>query len=182
MNTKESIEGTSIRVDTMDVTMQINAIMKKFNSQNARYQIALAGAPYVEQVYKSLAYPNKAGRDVHLFFGYKIARGNWQKSIQELSKRRKYLRDLGLSIVGPRYNNRGLKNAVTGSTDKNAAANYAHMIYGSARAYMQRITLNAVNKSAPMAIPAMEREALKLLNQAAGERSNTPAPNQLSLF
>lgn len=159
----------NIQIDTSDVTRQINAIMKKFDDPETRYQVALAGAPFVTQVYRSLAYPNKANRQTHKFYGFTIARGNWQKSIQELSQRRKYLRQIGLAVVGPRYNRRGSKS-VTGTTEKNAAANYAHMIYGSARAYMQRITLEAVNKSASMAIPAMEREALKLLNQAAGSR------------
>jgi len=160
---------TSIQTDTSDVQRQINAIMKKFDDPQTRYQVGLAGAPFVEQVYRSLTYPNKANRETHKFYGYTIARGNWQKSIQELSKRRKYLREIGLVVVGPRYNRRGSKSVI-GTSEANAAAGYAHMIYGGARAYMQKITLNAVNKAAPMAIPAMEREALKILNQAAGSR------------
>ena len=151
-----------------DVTREISRIMKTVTGPEMRYRVAMAGSPYVMQVYKRLTYPNKAGREIHTFYGTKVARGNWQKSVEELSQRRRRIKVAGVAIVGPRYNRRSKSARIVGRTEKTAWANYAHMIYGSARAYYQRITMQALTQSAPAALPAMLNESKKIFNQATG--------------
>lgn len=153
---------------TEAVTREISRIMKTVTGPEMRYRVAMAGSPYVLQAYKPLTYPNKARREIHNFYGTKVVRGNWQKSVEELSQRRRRLKVAGVAIVGPRYNRRSKSARVVGRTEKSAWANYAHMIYGSARAYEQRITLKALQASAPTALPAMLAESVKIFNQATG--------------
>ena len=161
----------SIQVTGIDaVTREISRIMKTVTGPDMRYRVAMAGSPYVLQAYKPLTYPNKAGRQVHYFYGTKIARGNWQKSIEELSQRRRRLKVAGVAVVGPRYNRRSRSARIVGKTEKSSWANYAHMIYGSARAYEQRITFKALQASAPIALPAMLAESVKIFEQATGRR------------
>lgn len=143
-----------------------NQMFQNINSPERRYEISQAGTPFVLNAYKNLTYPNKQGREVHYFYGQPVRRGNWQKSVQDLSVKRIRIRRTGVSIVGPMYRRAKTKTA-RGTTDNNAAANYAHMIFGSARAYEKQITMQAFNQAAPQALPAMAAAAAKITNSAA---------------
>ena len=167
-----SIQVTGIN----EVTREITRIMKTVTGPEMKYQVAMAGSPHVLRVYNHYTYPNKQNRKVHFFYGEAVFRGNWAESIEELSFRRKRLRVSGYAAVGPRYNvssrfaSRAGKNRrrVVGSNMDIAWANYAHMIYGSARAYYQKITVKVLTTSAPTALPAMLAESVKIFNQATG--------------
>jgi len=67
----------SIQVTGTDaVVREISRIMKTVTGAEMRYRVAIAGSPYVMQVYKRLTYPNKQRREIHTFYGTKVARGN----------------------------------------------------------------------------------------------------------
>ena len=169
----------SIQVTGIDaVTREISRIMKTVTGPDMRYRVAMAGSPYVLMKYNYFTYPNKQNRKVHYFYGEAVLRGNWAESIEELSFRRKRLRVAGLAAVGPRYNisskfsvrKTGRRRRIIGSNFDIAWANYAHMIYGSARAYYQKITSKVLVASAPIALPAMLAESVKIFEQATGRR------------
>ena len=170
-----SIQVTGVN----EVTREITRIMKTVTGPEMKYQVAMAGSPYVLMKYNYFTYPNKQNRQIHYFYGEAVWRGNWAESIEELSFRRKRLRTAGYAAVGPRYNVSSRfaaragkeRRRIVGSNMDNSWANYAHMIYGSARAYYQKITVKVLTASAPMALPAMLAESKRIFELATGKKA-----------
>lgn len=86
--------------------------------------------------------------------GNKIATyliGNLRNSIVDITEIKKRYRKSGGGIVGPVYRKRALKSGQYGSTPKNADGYYAHMLFGSAKAFQQEVTGRALsNKRGPI--------------------------------
>lgn len=128
---------------------------------STRLRIARAAAPIVVAAARTVTpvYPLK----YHLFKRRngkvtKVISGNLRLSTQDMSQRRSRIAQRGIAIVGPRYGRSG-GGAVVGSTEANAYGNYAHMVYGSARAYGQRVSARASAAAGAAATAAMQREA-----------------------
>lgn len=137
-----------------------------FSGPKTRLRIAQAGAPVVVTAMRAASpmynrpyhtFKRKDGKVV------KVMAGNLKLSTQALAKRRKKIRDAGVEIVGPRY---GRSTAsVVGGTEATAVANYAHMIYGSARAFGQKVTNKAERAATSPAASAMANEVTKVLRE-----------------
>jgi hypothetical protein len=127
-----------------------------------RLRIARAAAPIVVAAART-ATP-RYSKPYHIFKRKngkvsKVLAGNLTLSTQDISLRRTRIAQRGVVIVGPRYGRSG-GGAVIGSTEANAYGNYAHMVYGSARAYGQRVSARATAAAGAAAMAAMQREAL----------------------
>ena len=166
--TQES-DPSAIRVTGIDEVMrEVSRILKTVSGPDMRYRVAMAGSPYVLMKYNYFTYPNRQMQRVHYFYGVPILRGNWSQSIEEISQRRRRIKVAGIAVVGPRYNTKSHSKQPVGKSAEKSWANYAHMIYGSARAYQQRVTFRVLDASAPLALPAMLNESKKIFNQATG--------------
>lgn len=151
------IEVTGVKgINKALLTLAIN--MAK---PDTRLRIARVGAALVVPAMRSVTPMYR--RNYHLFKRrdgsvLKVLAGNLTLSTQDLSQRRKRIADKGVVIVGPRYGRSGGAKTI-GGAEASAYGNYAHMVYGSARAYGQQVAAKAAAKAGAAAMAAMQREA-----------------------
>lgn len=144
-----------------------SAIIRK--PENKR-QIAKSAAAIVVQGIQS---ETPIGRKIHARWrkGAKVATyvpGNLQKSVQDLADRfPRYLKYTNV-IVGPVYSRRS--NGVNlGANKRNADGYYAHMIYGSAKAFGDKVSIRGAKKVEAQAVAAMKAAAQKVIEMAKGK-------------
>ena len=152
-----AISNFAESVVELDNIMQQITITKRNEITKAAEPIALAA--YKNHVELSVE-PHKfyvKGKGVK----YNIMPGNLRRSIQIVSdvKNFKYL----TSAIGPLYKDAG--KGVTLNSDSKTDGFYAHMIYGSTKAWIKRVK-NIAEKSAQMAvISKMSSEAMVMAKQ-----------------
>jgi ribosomal protein L17 len=152
-----AISNFAESVIELDNIMQQITITKRKEITKAAEPIALA------------AYRNhvEISTKAHKFYvkgkglKYNIMPGNLRRSIQIVSdvKNFKYL----TSAIGPLYKDAG--SGVTLSSEAKADGFYAHMIYGSTKAWVKRVKNLAERASQMAVINKMSGEALKMAKQ-----------------
>lgn len=106
---------------------------------------------------------SKAGKGKGVIVGaYKA--GHLEQAVQVLSATQ--LKRARVGVIGPRRNGPGPKYGFSkGKNPRNVDAYYAHMIYGSARAFRTRIMESALQQAGPQAARIIEDEVLKILSK-----------------
>ena len=82
--------------------------------------------------------------------------GNLRRSVRVLP-----LKKTAKAVIGPRVRKRTAKRV--GTSQRNANAFYAQMIYGSARAFQKRIMIAALQSQQSAALRIIERETRKVI-------------------
>lgn len=154
---------------------ELNKFLSGFTLVNRR-RIAKAGAPYLINAAQNLA-PNsqkihyryqtaKLIKSVRAPKGYgrKVAEyhpGNLDRSIIDIGEKRRSVAKGYKVVVGPYY--QSWKQEPKGAFKGNRVdAYYAHMIYGSSRAFQQRVMIAALNIAKAQIRTAMISEAVKV--------------------
>lgn len=149
-------------VGVRDMNQALTALALNMATPEVRLRIARAGAAVMVPVARAVT-PRFRGK-YHIFKrkNGKVTRvlsGNLILSTQDLSQRRSRISRKGVVIMGPRYGRSGGADVV-GRSEANAYGNYAHMVYGSTRAYGQQVSARATARAGAAAAAAMQREAL----------------------
>ena len=152
-----AISNFAESVIELDNIMQQITIVK-------RNEITKAAEPIALDAYKNLV---PKSNKPHKFYvkgkglKYNIMPGNLQRSIQIVSdvKNFKYL----TSAIGPVYKNAG--KGVTLGNESKADGFYAHMIYGSTKAWVKRVKNKAERASQMAVVNKMSGEAIKMAKQ-----------------
>ncbi len=95
----------------------------------------------------------------------KYARGNLRKSTIDLAERKSKYNKLPLAIIAPYYARSKGGKRVIGTSKANADGYYAHMVYGSALAYQQKVLLKGLNIASKSALTIMIRKANQIIDQ-----------------
>ena len=159
-----------------DAVLEMEKIMRVVSLEQ-RHEIINSATPIALQVYKSLV---PVSKKTHYFsswgekqnklgigryereYHYKIEPGNLKRSIQILSDiLKKYKWKLG--AVGPHYIKDMGEGTLLNSGDKYNGF-YAHMVYGSAKAWRQKIVLKARYLAQIPVFKAMSQEARAQIN------------------
>jgi hypothetical protein len=154
-----------------EVVIELNDILSNI-TVDKRMDVINAGMPAALNIYKSLIPESKKEHKVSTFskgvgksagsadYRYIVKPGNLKRSIKDLSKLlKKYKWTNG--AIGPHYNPQPI-GSVLNSEDKYDGF-YAHMIYGSAKAWRTKIVLKAKNMSASVVYPEMIAEAREII-------------------
>lgn len=178
MEVSFQVEGTAATVTAM------RSVLDSVSGPENRLKIARAAVPYIQdaaraaspifkgptgehylydtpKLLKRLRAPNGQGRIKTIYQA-----GNTAVSIQDLSKRRIKLARAGIAVIGPLVRRSKAKGPL-GTSEANADAAYAHFIYGSARAFGQKVMQKALNAAGTTALNAMERVALRMMEAEA---------------
>lgn len=96
--------------------------------------------------------------------------GNIQNSIIDIADRKKKLRTYRV-IIGPFYRGwkRKLKSGVYGATERTADGYYAHMIYGSAKAFRREVTGAALQSKRTAILTNIRGKLLKYFREEAAK-------------
>lgn len=111
------------------------------------------------KVSRGLKAPNGLGNRVATYF-----RGNLRNAITDIANRKKKYRTFRV-IIGPFYRGRSLKSGQYGSTEKNADGYYAHMVFGSSKAFKREVTGKALTNKRGVIINSIRSELLKFFRQ-----------------
>ena len=154
-----------------ETVIELDSILSKITVEK-RMDVINAGMPAALSVYKSLIPMSKKDHKVSAFakgvvksgskkeYKYTVKPGNLKRSIKSLSELlTKYKWKTG--AIGPHY-----KVQPDGSflnSDEKYDGFYAHMIYGSAKAWRTKIVIKAKNMSASIVYPKMIAEAKEVV-------------------
>lgn len=159
----------SLTVDQQDlrrISRAMERTIKLVGDKQTRLDVAKAGAKPVIDAARQLA-PVYTKAPFHFggrnASGAKILSGNLRLSIQDLTGR---LKRAGRIIIGPLVKRKGGAK-VYGRNERNANAYYAQMIYGSARAFGERVTQRAMLAVSSTALNRMKKEADKKIDVIA---------------
>lgn len=178
MELKIDIEGI------YELSKEFKEVSKNLTNVDARREVAQAAVPYVipaiqnaspvgkrihkryntPKLTKKLRSPKGYGRVIATYYP-----GNLRKSVLDLATRKSKFKKSPVVVVAPYYGRRGSKGDF--GKGKRVDAYYAHMVYGGAEAYQQKVLLKGLNIAATVAIPAMKRkfeELLKVEKQRTG--------------
>ena len=178
MEVSFQVTGTEATIAAM------RSVLASVSGAENRLKIARAGVPFIQdaarasapifkgptgehylydtpKLLKRLRAPNGQGRIKTIYQA-----GNTAVSIQDLSERRVKIAKSGVAVVGPLVRRSKAKGPL-GTTEANADAAYAHFIYGSAKAFGQKVMQKALNAASTQALNAMERTALRIMEAEA---------------
>lgn len=159
----------SLTVDQQDlrrISRAMERTIKLVGDKQTRLDVAKAGAKPVIDAARQLApvYTKAATHTVTLRGkSVRIISGNTRLAIQDLSGR---LKRAASVIIGPIIKRRGTAK-MYGRNERNANAYYAQMIYGSARAFGERVTQRALLTVSSTALNRMKKEADKKIDVIA---------------
>lgn len=150
-----------------EAVVDLDNIMSKI-TQSERARVTKAAAPVVLSAYRNFV-PQSTKE--HRFYSrgmdrasgpkYFIKPGNLRRSIQDISDAKRW-RTLFTSI-GPLYKDAGV--GVTLNSDAKTDGFYAHMIFGSTKAWISKVRNKAEKASRMAAISKMSSEALKVAKE-----------------
>jgi hypothetical protein len=154
-----------------ECVLELDDILSKI-TVDKRIDVINAAMPAAINIYKSLIPVSKKEHKISTFskgvgkadgngnYRYIVKPGNLQRSVKGLSQLlQKYKWTNG--AIGPHYNPQPI-GSVLNSEDKYDGF-YAHMVYGSAKAWRQKIVLKAKTMSASVVYPKMVAEAKELV-------------------
>lgn len=169
---------------TQGTIAAMRSVLGSVSGAENRLKIARAAVPYIQdaaravtpifkgptgehylydtpKLLKKLRAPNGKGRIKTIYRA-----GNTAVSIQDLSERRTKIAKAGVAVVGPLIRRSKAKGPL-GTTEGNADAWYAHMIYGSAKAFGNKVMQKALTAAGTTSLNAMERIALRMMEAEA---------------
>jgi len=154
-----------------ETVIELNDILSKITIDK-RMDVINAGMPAAINVYKSLIPISKKEHKISTFakgvgksggnadYRYIVKPGNLQRSIKGLSQLlKKYKWNSG--AIGPHYLAQPIGSTL--NSEQKYDGFYAHMVYGSAKAWRQKIVLKAKNMSASVVYPKMVAEAKEVV-------------------
>jgi hypothetical protein len=154
-----------------ETVLELNDILMNI-TVDKRMDVINAGMPAAINVYKSLIPQSKKEHKISTFakgvgksggsakYRYIVKPGNLQRSIKGLSELlNKYKWTNG--AIGPHYNPQPIGSTL--NSEQKYDGFYAHMIYGSAKAWRQKIVMKAKSMSASVVYPKMILEAKELV-------------------
>lgn len=146
-----------------DAVVELDNLMRRITIEK-RKEIAKAAEPIALDAYRNLVPKSK---EAHKFFvggkgmKYNIIPGNLRRSIKIISNEKNLLKST--SAIGPLYKDAG--KGATLNSDSKTDGFYAHMIYGSTRAWVLKVK-NKAERSAQLAvIQTMSQEALRVAKE-----------------
>lgn len=181
---------SALQIDKADleaVAAELRKMMDGISEQEKRREIVKPAGDLVQGIAQSIsprsARPHFRYRTAKLTkslrapkgMGQKVATylpGNLANSIIDIADRKKKYRT-GRVIIGPYYRSWKtlLKSGVYGKTDKTADGYYAHMVYGSARAFRKNVT-GAALQFAKAAVLAIISKGVEKYFDQAGQKNN----------
>jgi len=154
-----------------ETVIELNDILSKITIDK-RIDVINAGLPSAINVYRSFIPESKKEHKISTFakgvgksggndkFRYIVKPGNLKRSIKGLSDLlKKYKWKTG--AVGPHYLPQPIGSTL--NSEQKYDGFYAHMVYGSAKAWRQKIVLKAKNMSASIVYPKMAAEAKEIV-------------------
>jgi hypothetical protein len=154
-----------------ETVIELNDILTKITVEK-RMDVINAAMPSALAVYKSLIPMSKKDHKVSTFakgagksggsakYRYIVKPGNLQRSIKGLSELlKKYKWKTG--AIGPHYKPQPIGSTL--NSEEKYDGFYAHMIYGSAKAWRQKIVMKAKNMSASIVYTKMIAEAKEVV-------------------
>lgn len=143
-----------------EAVVELDSIMLNI-TQSKRKQISDAAAPIAVAAYKNMVpKSSKSHKFYQKGLKYIIEPGNLQRSVQLISDVKNWK---GATSIGPLYKNQG-KNITLNSESKSDGF-YAHMIFGSTKAWISKVRNKAEKASQMAAIGKMTSEALKVAKE-----------------
>jgi hypothetical protein len=161
-----------ITEDYRSVVKALRGVGKSFSDKELKRAARKAGEPVREQAekltpelkkgkqhyrYKKLSPGQKRSKK---YFGNIIAvylKGNLKKSIKILSFRK----DRKGVYIGPKFAGRGKGSGVFGKDEEKVDGYYAHMVFGSARAFQARVTALALRVKSRASVDVFQQELEK---------------------
>jgi len=154
-----------------ETVIELNDILTKITVEK-RMDVINAAMPAALAVYKSLIPISKKNHKVSTFakgagksegsakYRYIVKPGNLKRSIKGLSELlKKYKWKTG--AIGPHYKPQPIGSTL--NSEEKYDGFYAHMIYGSAKAWRQKIVMKAKNMSASIVYTKMIAEAKEVV-------------------
>ena len=155
-----------------EVVIELNDILSNI-TVDKRMDVINAGMPAALNIYKSLIPESKKEHKISTFskgvgksagsadYRYIVKPGNLKRSIKGLSELlKKYKWKNG--AIGPHYKAQPIGSIL--NSDQKYDGFYAHMIYGSAKAWRRKIVLKARNLAQIPVFKAMSAEARAQIN------------------
>jgi len=146
-----------------EAVVELDDLMKKITIDK-RKEIAKAAEPIALAAYKNQVPISKKPHKYYVKgegLVYNIMPGNLRRSIKIISDVKNLKK--ATSSIGPLYQPQG-KGATLGSEGKTDGF-YAHMIYGSTKAWVRKVKNKAERASQMAVIQKMSQEALRLAQQ-----------------
>ena len=154
-----------------ETVLELNEILKDITIHK-RIDVINAGMPAALNVYKSLVPESKKEHKIYTIskasgkmsgnsdYRYIVKPGNLKRSIKGLSELlKKYKWKTG--AIGPHYNPQSIGSTL--NSEQKYDGFYAHMVYGSAKAWRQKIVVKAQNMAASEVFPKMISEAKEVV-------------------
>jgi hypothetical protein len=174
---RRSFQGMSLRVVGLaDAVIEFAELMEQCTVKE-RSRVIDSATPIALQIYKSLVpVSSKPHRISTNPFGNKkmqgwaeddrasmtVQPGNLRKSIIDLSKNLKSYR-YAVGAVGPLYKRGTMNKGINSSEGTNGF--YAHMVFGSTRAWYNKIVVQARNLSREKVIKTMRNECIFIMQE-----------------
>lgn len=163
---KETQKKTNKRGEILGIYNLAEAVVDLDNimvqiTKTKRKEISDAAAPIAVAAYKNMV-PKSSKK--HKFFQkglkYIIEPGNLQRSVQLISDVKNWKIT---TAIGPLYKNQG--KGVTLNSESKTDGFYAHMIFGSTKAWISKVRNKAQRASQMAVINKMSSEALKMAKE-----------------
>jgi len=143
--------------------IELDNIMQRITIEK-RKEISKAAEPIALSAYKNLV--PKSNKEHKFYVGgkglkYTILPGNLQRSIKIVSDEKNFKRVA--SAIGPLYKDAG--KGATLSSDGKTDGFYAHMVYGSTKAWVRKVKYKAEKASQMAVFQKMSGEAIKMAQQ-----------------
>jgi hypothetical protein len=174
---RRSFQGMSLRVVGLaDAVIEFSELMEQC-TVTERSRVIDSATPIALEIYKSIVpvsskahristnpFSNKKMQGWEQDDGthYDVQPGNLRKSIIDLSKNLvSYKRAVG--AIGPLYKRNTMNRGINSSEGTNGF--YAHMVYGSTRAWYNKIVVKARNLSREKVIKQMRDECIFIMQE-----------------
>lgn len=154
-----------------ETVLELNDILTNI-TVNKRMDVINAAMPAAINIYKSLIPQSNKEHKISTFakgvgksggsakYRYIVKPGNLKRSVKNLSELlQKYKWTNG--AIGPHYNPQPVGSTL--NSEQKYDGFYAHMIYGSAKAWRQKIVMKAKSMSASVVYPLMIAEAREVV-------------------
>jgi hypothetical protein len=154
---RRSFQGMSLRVVGLaDAVIEFAELMEQC-TVTERSRVIDSATPIALEVYKSLVPVSKNDRA-----SMWVQPGNLRKSIIDLSKNLVSYKN-AVGAIGPLYKRNTMNRGVNSSEGTNGF--YAHMVYGSTRAWYNKIVVKARNLSREKVIKQMRDECIFIMQE-----------------
>jgi hypothetical protein len=197
------IDITVSKRDTSQYLQEMKQVLSQFSSFESRRRIAESASQIVIDSARRMAQSSFKNQEKHYTYNTpklmrrikapagqgvvtgEYAPGNLMRSIIDIAKRRSiYKKKTYKVIIGPYYRGRGplggKARAVFNSMSK-IDGYYAHMVYGSAKAFQSRIMIPALKQVQVQVLNEMRREADRILQGEAQKTKYVKATKEGTL-